>query len=90
MWLRVVTAVILIVHDRLLLMLLLRLDLLEFLDEEVLLSGWGLPLGRTLLVQLIQILSIQIYFDAIKERDRFGDSFTEHAAKRQLLSSMLG
>ena len=48
-------------------MLLLRLDLLEFLDEEVLLSGWGLSLGRTLLVQLIQILSIQIYFDAIKE-----------------------
>ena len=91
LWLKVVTAVILIVHDRLLLLLLLlRLDLLEFLDEVVLLPGWGLPLGGTILVQLVQILSIKIYFDTVKERDRLGDSFTEHAAKRQLLRSMLG
>ena len=88
--LKVVTAVILIVHDRHLLLLLLRFDLLEFLDKRVLLPGWGLLLGRTLVVQLVQVLSIKIYFNAIKERDRLGDSLTEHASERQLLSSMLG
>ena len=48
-----------------------------------------MPTATCLIHNLLTLL-VKINFNAIKERDRLGYSFTEKTAEGQLLSSMLG